>query len=1264
MMNNKNLEIISWNSRSLYANLLEFKIFLYCTKPHIVCICESWLKPSHEPSFINYTSYFNHRINKSGGGTAILVRNDICAQVKDLNKFQNGQLEIQAITVFVNNEIDIINIYNPSKPIVKEEFIFYFKQIYSNAIIVGDFNAHHKMWDSRSTPNKTGHSLVDCLIELNNLELLTPLNFPTYLNVHNNSTSTLDLSFVSPSLCPGAQILLERPLGSDHRPIRLSLPVGPTFTERERRQLWKIKEVNWSAWRSALTPVRYEGAVEVDYSNLVSSMTKACETTMKKCSKVINLKYATPWWTEECKEIVNKKHRARNILRKYPTPENLINFKRIQAQAKIVLKRSKRESFKKYCSSINDETPISEIWNKIAAMQKKNKIKNSTPLITLGEIYTDSQKKSDVLASKFEKTFNSKLHKMNSMPLLLPLTAALVAEDGRGYNSPIGGGELLSAIRDLKMSAPGYDLIHNQMIKNLPPIFLDFLVKLFNDSLGESVVPPSWKKAIIVPILKPEKDRTNVDSYRPISLLPCLPKLMEKIICARLSYFIEKNQSLSINQGGFRKHMSTLEQIGRLENQIRLALVSKEVCVAIFIDLSKAYDCVWHTGLLYKLQECGIKGKILNWLKEYLSNRTFMTYHEGKFSELKQIQTGLPQGSILSPLLFNIMVRDLPRTQGITNLEYADDITLVCRGLSLSEVGSKVESHLEKFYRWSRDWGFDINVNKNKAMLFNRKNISPPIIKMNNMPIKFVQSNRYLGIIFDAPKLSWKDHIQYLSSSSLSKINIMKAITRFHWGADREILLRFYKSVIRGKIDYGAVFYGGTSHVCLKKLDVIQNSCLRLALGVKKTSPVSSLEVESNVMPLNYHRNFLTLKYYMKVIDFPSWHPFQIETNQSFISLFNQNWERTNNLPPLHIKAIKLLEKLNFEFVSNTVPNFFSPIIPWKDVTSKINLDFAPCPVSKLSNSMANIFFQELINKRYKNYLQIYTDGSCIKEPNISSACAFVIIDPLTPMKTSFKLNQNLSILGCELYAIFESIKYVKKLVHRKPCIIFSDSLSGLQAIANIKPKIYNDIIYEIQNLLAEVNEVGVVELQYVPGHRGILGNEEADTAAKLGHNNSTMDYYLGRSDKVRMLKTMIVRKWEDGWLHLTESLQKGLHLKLVKNKIEYWPWTSHKCRLVETLFARLRIGHVNVNEYLFKIGKSSSNLCSCGSVESVEHLLIHCSIYRSKRGILVDKFRELGIEFNIRNILGGGGYDEAKQLTIINLVVKYLYGIKRLRYL
>ena len=433
------------------------------------------------------------------------------------------------------------------------------------------------------------------------------------------------------------------------------------------------------------------------------------------------------------------------------------------------------------------------------------------------------------------------------------------------------------------------------------------------------------------------------------------------------------------------------------------------------------------------------------------------------------------------------MVRDLPQTEGITNLEYAD-ITLICRGSSLIEIVSKIECHLGKLYKWCRDWGFEINVNKTNAMLFTRKNITNPIIKMNNVPLKFVPSYRYLGIILDAPRLTWKEHITYLSTSSLSKINIMKAITRFQWGADREVLLRFYKSVIRGKMDYGSVFYGGTSHGILKKLDVIQNSCLRLALGVKKTSPVSSLEVESNIMPLNYHRKWLTLKYYLKVIEFPSWHPFQIETTDSFISLFNQNWDRTNNLAPLHIKAIKILEQLEFEFVSNTISNFISPVIPWKDITDKISLEFAPCPVSKLSNRMANVLFQELINKKYKNYLQIYSDGSCIIEPEKSSACAFLTIDPLTPMKKSFKLNENLSILGCELYAILEALNYVKKLANRKPCVILSDSLSGLQGISNTKPKTYDDIIYKIQKLLAEVNETCVVELQYIPRHKGERG--------------------------------------------------------------------------------------------------------------------------------------------------------------------------------
>ena len=258
--------------------------------------------------------------------------------------------------------------------------------------------------------------------------------------------------------------------------------------------------------------------------------------------------------------------------------------------------------------------------------------------------------------------------------------------------------------------------------------------------------------------------------------------------------------------------MSTQEKICRLENLIFTNLSLRKSTIVVFIDLSKAYDSIWLTGLLFKLQKCGIKGRTLSWIKEYLSQRNFKVFQGGAYSKDKKIKSGVLQGAILSPTLFNIMIADIPQSEGVHNFEYADDIAFLCSGTIIQDICLKLENHLEKFDKWTKTWGLKINLSKTKAMIFSRKNALNPKLSLNNSKIQFVQTHGYLGMIFDSSKLSWKDHIHQLSISATSGLNIMQALTAFHWGADRTILTRLYKSLVRGKLDYGAMFYGSASH--------------------------------------------------------------------------------------------------------------------------------------------------------------------------------------------------------------------------------------------------------------------------------------------------------------------------------------------------------------------------------------------------------------------------------------------------------------------
>ena len=178
---------------------------------------------------------------------------------------------------------------------------------------------------------------------------------------------------------------------------------------------------------------------------------------------------------------------------------------------------------------------------------------------------------------------------------------------------------------------------------------------MFNTSWTIGEVPDDWKRAITVPILKPGKDKSDAGSYRPISLLPCLGKLMERVVKRRLEWFIEENELLSLDQYGFRKGKSTLDCLLQISQNISESLANKEHCLVVYLDLKSAYDKIHRRGLIYKLALMGIKGNMLKWISSYLSNRTSKVRVAQEVSDEEIIENGVPQGAVLSPILFNVM---------------------------------------------------------------------------------------------------------------------------------------------------------------------------------------------------------------------------------------------------------------------------------------------------------------------------------------------------------------------------------------------------------------------------------------------------------------------------------------------------------------------------------------------------------------------------------------------------------------------------------
>ncbi|KAF2353867.1 Reverse transcriptase domain [Trinorchestia longiramus] len=377
-----------------------------------------------------------------------------------------------------------------------------------------------------------------------------------------------------------------------------------------------------------------------------------------------------------------------------------------------------------------------------------------------------------------------------------------------------------------------------------------------------------WKWGIWLPILKPGKDPEQVSSYRPICLLSCIGKLMERMIQRRLEYWVETNNLLLGEQAGFQRGKSTMDSLLIAKDFIANTFSRKQICVAVYLDLDGAYDSVWHEGIIYKLIASGLEKTDVKWLKNYLTGQTASVRLGAVQSEGVPVTWGLPQGAVLSPLLFNIMLSDLPVADGVQLIIYADDITILSKGDSLPEVRACLQRYLDSLATWFKKWKLIVNPAKCSQPIFTKKHSIPDVIlRLNNSVVRNITCQRVLGIVFDAPRLTFAARIGNLVGDLRKRLQVLRALSAARWGASRLLLRWVYIAFIRSKLEYGWPAWGMLWSSSLKKLTVIQNTALCNVLGVRKISPVLSLEVESRIPPLELQLQLLTARWYIRLIN-------------------------------------------------------------------------------------------------------------------------------------------------------------------------------------------------------------------------------------------------------------------------------------------------------------------------------------------------------------------------------------------------------------
>ncbi|GBN20509.1 RNA-directed DNA polymerase from mobile element jockey, partial [Araneus ventricosus] len=411
------------------------------------------------------------------------------------------------------------------------------------------------------------------------------------------------------------------------------------------------------------------------------------------------------------------------------------------------------------------------------------------------------------------------------------------------------------------------------MLKHLGESSLLTILLLFNRIWQERVFPLSWLKAIVVPIPKPGKDKQDPNNYRPIALTSCLSKLLERMVSAQLMHVLERSKWFVPSQSGFRRRRNTIDNLLKLVTAIREAFVRKKHLVSIFFDIEKAYDRTWRYGILKDLSDIGLKGNMPHFIKNFLQTRIFQIRIGNILSDNFNQQEGVPQGSVLSMLLFiikiNGIVSKLPAY--VNSTLFVDDIQIHCAGDDMGFIQRQLQTAINNMTDWASTNGFIFSPQKTVCVHFcRRRGLHPdPDFQLNGSPILIVQETKFLGIIFDT-KLTFRSHIKHLKTKCIRTLNIMKVLSSSSWGADKVSLMRIYRSLVRSKLDYGVPVYDSAAKSSLKMFcpsvhDSVHHQGLRIATGAFRTTPIPSLQVISGEPSLELRRHRLSLSYFYKI---------------------------------------------------------------------------------------------------------------------------------------------------------------------------------------------------------------------------------------------------------------------------------------------------------------------------------------------------------------------------------------------------------------
>ena len=807
MSNNSKLKCFYQNSRSVRNKTEDLASLMATNHFDIIQITESWITAG-DTDILNllnnsaYSPFHYMRSEGRGGGAVTLIRSTLAP----IQISHNTNLEIVITKISLPAATYLINFYNPhSTNTWVEELIDIIHDI-SNGhdktpiILNGDFNSPD--WSPQSL------NVRDCDIDLLMAETdLTQLvQFPT------RGCNYLDLLFTRNSTI--TDIFPFTWFESDHSGFTFEIPIDSPI--QSRIESFTISDFQRTPWNQVTAELKSLHDIVITIKDPKEAYDKwhneICALINRYVPKrTIRKNHSPPWFDDELKRLNRRKLGAHKRWKQFHNEENYIKFCMLRDSFKLSFKNKAYHYNEKITAQISINPKL--FWRTVNFKTKPTQNTKSLPTPReLGEF--------------FSRSVNTP-RKSTYLPDTRPLISNVLCQV---YTTPE---EVLSILGNADLACKSSpDLIHGAILHNAREVLAKTLAHLYNTISRTGYFPTQWKVSNVFPLFK-SGDPKLANNYRPIALQPLIAKIYEKIIHHGIAYHVKN--AIAQSQHFCIKNRSTTTNLLSTVNTILDHWDKKKDAAIFYADLTKAFDTVDHYLLLHKLKtQFGIANPLLETIRNSLTGRSFRVTIQSETTEPFRITSGVPQGGVLSPLLFTMFVNDLYEEITPDNklLQYADDSKLIACGDTPQEAINNLDKNIKNINNWCTKWGLSLNPNKSQICIFTKKNISNNLShNIGDGQIQVKNKVKDLGVWLDQ-KLTFKHHIDGLN---LRLRRLLGVIYR-----NQELLGRgpafksVYFALVQSQIDYGLPIWGGAAPSVLKPLEATQKKIYKLMLKIPR----------------------------------------------------------------------------------------------------------------------------------------------------------------------------------------------------------------------------------------------------------------------------------------------------------------------------------------------------------------------------------------------------------------------------------------------